>query len=149
MLISVPVMLKPGASIPNRATEGSSGFDLRAHLDCPQVLPSLGRMIVPTGLSISLPEGYEAQVRPRSGLAAKRGITVINSPGTIDSDYRGEIGVILVNLSTDPFLVEPGERIAQLIFAKVEVPFLALSTVCGELLQTDRGAGGFGSTGTH
>ncbi len=130
--------------VPAYATELSAGMDLKANITEPVVLDSLERAMIPTGLFIELPEGYEAQIRPRSGLAAKFGVTVANSPGTIDADYRGEIKVILVNLSKERFVVNPGERIAQMVIAKYE-------KICweevGELGQTERGAGGFGSTG--
>ena len=132
-------------SLPHYETASSAGMDLRANLDLPVTLKPLERAIIKTGLFIELPKGYEAQVRPRSGLAAKKGITVLNAPGTIDADYRGEIGVILVNLSNEEFTVEDGERIAQLVIAKHEraewVQVTALS-------ETSRGEGGFGSTGT-
>ncbi|MFY7743661.1 MAG: dUTP diphosphatase [Flavobacterium sp.] len=130
--------------LPNYETIASAGMDLRANLSEPITLKSLERTIVKTGLFIELPMGYEAQVRPRSGLAAKKGITVLNSPGTVDADYRGEIGVILVNLSTDDFIIENGERIAQLIIAKHE---RAEWIEVEELSETSRGNGGFGSTG--
>lgn len=130
--------------LPAYETLASAGMDLRAQLDEPITLQPLGRAIIKTGLFIELPVGYEAQVRPRSGLAAKKGITVLNSPGTIDADYRGEIGVILVNLSQEPFVVENGERIAQLVIAKHERAEWIEVT---ELSETSRGAGGFGSTG--
>ncbi len=130
--------------LPNYETIASAGMDLRANLAEPITLKSLERTIVKTGLFIELPIGYEAQVRPRSGLAAKKGVTVLNSPGTVDADYRGEIGVILVNLSKDDFIIENGERIAQLIIAKHE---RAEWLVVSELTETSRGAGGFGSTG--
>lgn len=130
--------------LPAYETNASAGMDLRANLTEPVVLKPLERAIVPTGLFIELPVGYEAQVRPRSGLAAKKGITVLNSPGTVDADYRGEIGVILVNLSADPFIVENGERIAQLVIARHERAEWVEAT---ELTETSRGAGGFGSTG--
>ena len=129
---------------PAYATPQSAGVDLRAHLEEPVVLKPLERAMVPTGLYIALPAGFEAQVRPRSGLAAKHGITVLNTPGTIDADYRGEIRVILVNLSDQPFEVVPGERIAQMVIARHEqVQWEEVS----ELDATERGAGGFGSTG--
>jgi dUTP pyrophosphatase len=131
-------------ALPNYETIASAGMDLRANLTEPVTLQPLGRAIVKTGLFIELPIGYEAQVRPRSGLAAKKGITVLNSPGTVDADYRGEIGVILVNLSNEAFVVENGERIAQLIIAKHE---RAEWNEVQELSETSRGAGGFGSTG--
>ena len=130
--------------LPNYETLASAGMDLRANLSEPIVLKPLERAIVKTGLFIELPMGYEAQVRPRSGLAAKKGITVLNSPGTVDADYRGEIGVILVNLSNEPFTTENGERIAQLIIAKHE---RAEWILVDNLSETERGAGGFGSTG--
>ena len=129
---------------PAYATEQSAGVDLKANIQEPVELGSLERKLIPTGLYISLPKGYEAQVRPRSGLALKHGISVLNTPGTIDADYRGEIGVILVNLSKEPFVINPGERIAQMVIAKHE-------TVEWEEVEsldvTARGAGGFGSTG--
>ncbi|WP_297517840.1 dUTP diphosphatase [Flavobacterium sp.] len=130
--------------LPAYETLASAGMDLRAQLSEPIMLQPLGRAIIKTGLFIELPIGYEAQVRPRSGLAAKKGITVLNSPGTVDADYRGEIGVILVNLSQEPFVVENGERIAQLIIAKHE---RAEWIEVDALSETSRGAGGFGSTG--
>ena len=129
---------------PAYATPLSAGVDLKACLDSPVVLKPLQRMLVPTGLFIALPEGYEAQVRPRSGLALKHGITVLNPPGTVDADYRGEIKVILVNLSEEPFEIVPGERIAQMVIARHE----QAQWEEAELLdETQRGAGGFGSTG--
>ena len=129
---------------PSYATVNSAGVDLKANIEEPIVLEPLQRAIVPTGLKIALPEGTEAQVRPRSGLAAKHGITVLTSPGTIDADYRGEIGVILVNLSDKAFIVNPGERIAQMVVARYErVEWDEVA----ELDSTDRGEGGFGSTG--
>ena len=131
-------------ALPAYATALSAGMDLRACLTEPVVLRPLERAMVPTGLFIALPEGYEAQIRPRSGLAAKKGITVLNSPGTVDADYRGEIRVILVNLSNEDFTVEPGERIAQMVIAKHErVEWDEVEV----LDETVRGAGGFGSTG--
>ena len=129
---------------PSYATELSAGVDLKACLEAPVVLEPLQRMLVPTGLFIALPAGYEAQVRPRSGLAIKHGITVLNSPGTVDADYRGEIKVILVNLSQEPFQIVPGERIAQMVIARHEQAQLEQVEV---LEETTRGAGGFGSTG--
>jgi dUTP pyrophosphatase len=124
----------------------AAGMDLRANLDKPITIKSLERAIIPTGLFLELPEGFEAQVRPRSGLAAKKGITVLNSPGTIDADYRGEIKVILVNLSNEDFIIEDGERIAQMVVAKHESVEWEIAV---ELLETKRGAGGFGSTGIN
>lgn len=130
--------------MPSYATIFSAGMDLRANLDSPIVLQPLERTLVPTGLYIALPEGYEAQVRPRSGLAIKKGITVLNSPGTIDADYRGEVCVILVNLSKEPFTITDGERIAQMVVARHEQVEWRECEVLGE---TERGAGGFGHTG--
>ncbi|MEM8927363.1 MAG: dUTP diphosphatase [Bacteroidota bacterium] len=132
-------------SLPHYETGASAGMDLRANISEAITLKPLERAIVKTGLFMELPSGYEAQVRPRSGLAAKRGITVLNAPGTIDADYRGEIGVILVNLSNDDFTVEDGERIAQMVIAKHE---RAEWVEVDELSETSRGEGGFGSTGT-
>ncbi len=130
--------------LPRYKTRHAAGLDLVANLKEPITLKPLERTLVPTGLSIEIPEGYEAQVRPRSGLALKKGITCLNSPGTIDADYRGEIGVILANISNKPFVVEDGDRIAQLVFAKHET--ISWETV-EQLSETDRGEGGFGSTG--
>ena len=132
-------------SLPHYETEASAGMDLRANITENIVLKPLERTIVKTGLFIELPIGYEAQVRPRSGLAAKKGITVLNAPGTIDADYRGEIGVILVNLSNEPFTIENGERVAQLVVAKHE---RVTWTPVEKLSDSTRGVGGFGSTGT-
>ncbi|HNP47594.1 MAG TPA: dUTP diphosphatase [Bacteroidia bacterium] len=130
--------------LPAYETAHAAGMDLRANLNSPVVLKPLERTLVPTGLFIELPVGFEAQVRPRSGLAAKKGITVLNSPGTIDADYRGEIKVILVNLSNEEFVIENGERVAQLVIAKHEhIRWEQVS----ELAETERGSGGFGSTG--
>ena len=142
--MNVEIINKSKHQIPTYETEGSAGMDLRANLNEPVILKPLERAIIKTGLFIALPQGYEAQVRPRSGLAAKKGITVLNSPGTVDADYRGEIGVILVNLSNDEFTLNDGERIAQLVIAKHErVNWQEVSV----LDETERGAGGFGSTG--
>lgn len=143
--MTVKIINKSQHELPNYETIASAGMDIRANLTEKIVLNSLERTIVKTGLFIELPIGFEAQVRPRSGLAAKKGITVLNSPGTIDADYRGEIGVILVNLSNEPFVIENGERIAQLIIAKHE---RAEWIEVQELSATSRGEGGFGSTGT-
>ena len=130
--------------LPAYETSASAGVDLRANLTDVIILKPLGRTLVKTGIFIEIPEGYEAQVRPRSGLALKKGITVLNSPGTIDADYRGEIGVILINLSNEDFVIENGERIAQLVFSSVEqAQWLKVET----LTETHRGEGGFGSTG--
>ena len=143
-MIKVSVQNESNFELPTYATKSSSGLDLKAVLESPVVLKPLERRIILTGLKIALPEGYEAQVRPRSGLAAKHGITVLNSPGTIDADYRGEIGVILVNLSNTSFTIQPRERIAQLVVTKFEkIDWLPTN----ELSATQRGDGGFGSTG--
>jgi len=142
--MTVKIVNRSGGALPAYATEHSAGMDLRACLEAPVTLAPLQRAIIPTGLFIALPPGFEAQVRPRSGLAAKHGITVLNSPGTIDADYRGELKVILVNLSQDPFDIVPGERIAQLVVARHErVEWAEVET----LDETARGTGGFGSTG--
>ena len=142
--MKIQIINKSQHDLPNYETIASAGMDLRANLTEPIELKPLERAIVKTGLFIELPSGYEAQVRPRSGLAAKKGITVLNSPGTVDADYRGEIGVILVNLSNENFVVENGERIAQLIIAKHErAEWVSVET----LSETHRGEGGFGSTG--
>ena len=142
--MTIKIINKSQHDLPSYETIASAGMDLRANLEQSIELKPLERVIVKTGLFIELPIGYEAQVRPRSGLAAKNGITVLNSPGTIDADYRGEIGVILVNLSADDFIIKNGERIAQLIIAKHE---RADWTSVQELSETSRGEGGFGSTG--
>ena len=142
--MNIKIINKSQHALPNYETIASAGMDLRANINEPITLNPLERAIVKTGLFIELPIGYEAQVRPRSGLAAKKGITVLNSPGTVDADYRGEIGVILVNLSNETFVVENGERIAQLIIAKHE---RAEWIEVQELSETSRGEGGFGSTG--
>jgi dUTP pyrophosphatase len=142
--MKVQIINKSHHALPAYATGLSAGMDLRANITEPIVLKPLQRCLVPTGLSIALPEGYEAQVRPRSGLALKKGITVLNSPGTIDADYRGEIGVILVNLSDAEFVIEDGERIAQMVVARYEqVEWEAVET----LSETERGEGGFGHSG--
>ncbi|MGB0976658.1 MAG: dUTP diphosphatase [Prolixibacteraceae bacterium] len=143
-MTSVKIINKSSNDLPNYGTYASAGMDLRANLEQPITLAPLQRTLIPTGLFIELPVGYEAQVRPRSGLAIKHGISVLNSPGTIDADYRGEICIILVNLSNDPFVIQHGERIAQMVVAKHE------SVVWEEvevLNDTDRGEGGFGHTG--
>ena len=142
--MKVKVVNKGGNALPQYATPSSAGMDVRAAIDAPIVLKPLQRAMVPTGLFLEIPVGYEVQVRPRSGLAAKKGITVLNAPGTIDADYRGEINVILVNLSPDDFTVEPGERIAQLVLARHEVIEWEEADA---LSETSRGEGGFGSTG--
>ena len=142
--MNVQIINKSKHETPNYETEGSAGMDLRANIDAAITLKPLERAIIKTGLFIALPRGFEAQVRPRSGLAAKKGISVLNSPGTVDADYRGEIGVILVNLSNVDFIVNDGERIAQLIIAKHERVNWEEVLVLDE---TERGSGGFGSTG--
>ena len=143
-MITVKVVNKGHQQLPAYATPQSAGMDLRANLDGPVVLKPLERKLIKTGLYIALPEGYEAQVRPRSGLALKHGITVINTPGTIDADYRGEVGVCLINLSQEDFVVNDGERIAQMVIAKHEQGDFV---VVEELDETERGAGGYGHTG--
>jgi dUTP pyrophosphatase len=142
--MKVQIINKSKHATPNYETEGAAGMDLRANIEEAITLNPLERAIIKTGLFIALPVGFEAQVRPRSGLAAKKGITVLNSPGTVDADYRGEIGVILVNLSNAAFVINDGERVAQLIIAKHErVQWKEVEV----LSETERGAGGFGSTG--
>ena len=142
--MKVQVINKSKHPLPQYATSLSAGMDLRANLESPIVLKPLQRCLVPTGIYMALPEGYEAQVRPRSGLAIKKGISVLNSPGTIDADYRGEVCVILVNLSTEDFVIEDGERIAQMVIARHEqVEWCEVEV----LSSTERGAGGFGHTG--
>ena len=143
-MITVPIINESPYDLPSFATVNSAGVDLRANSASPITLGPLERTIIGTGIKMALPEGFEAQVRPRSGLAAKHGLSVLNAPGTIDADYRGEIGVILVNLSNEPFTIQPGERIAQLVIAKYEQVRWNLQDT---LDTTERGAGGFGSTG--
>ena len=143
-MTTVPIINESPFDLPSFATANSAGVDLRAKIANSVTLGALERVIIGTGLKIALPEGYEAQVRPRSGLAAKHGISVLNAPGTIDADYRGEIGVILVNLSNEPFTIHPGERIAQLVLAQYEQVEWKLQET---LDTTERGSGGFGSTG--
>jgi dUTP pyrophosphatase len=142
--MEIKVINKSKHQLPAYATESSAGMDIRANISEPITLAPMQRCLVPTGLYISLPQGYEAQVRPRSGLALKKGVTVLNSPGTVDADYRGEIGVILVNLSNEPFVIEDGERIAQMVIARHEQ---AVWVEVDTLDETDRGDGGFGHTG--
>lgn len=144
--MKVQIINKSKHALPEYATEQSAGVDLRANVNEPITMQPLERKLIPTGLFISLPKGYEAQVRPRSGLAIKKGITVLNSPGTIDADYRGEICVILINLSKEPFVIEDGERIAQMVIARHEQAEWEEVQVLDE---TERGAGGFGHTGKH
>lgn len=144
MSIQVRIRNISGQPLPGYATDGSAGMDLRAWLPEPVELQSLERRLIPTGIFIELPQGYEAQVRPRSGLAVKQGITCLNSPGTIDSDYRGEIKIVLINLSSEPQVLAPGDRIAQMVVQKVErVSWQPVES----LTETSRSEGGFGSTG--
>ena len=145
-MTKIRIINRGSQQLPAYATPQSAGMDLRANIEDPITLRPLERRIVPTGLYIALPEGYEAQVRPRSGLALKHGITVLNSPGTIDSDYRGEIGVLLINLSDTPFLINAGERIAQMVVARHEQAELI---EVEELDDTELGAGGYGHTGVE
>ena len=141
---SIAIINRSGNDLPEYATPGSSGLDLRASLSAPESIEPMERKLIPTGLFLQIPIGMEAQVRPRSGIAFKQGITCLNSPGTIDADYRGEIKVLLINLSTETQMITPGERIAQLVFAPVlQVNLIAVN----ELEETLRGAGGFGHTG--
>ena len=143
--MKIQIINKSKHALPQYATALSAGMDLRANIDTPILLKPMQRKLVPTGLYIALPEGFEAQIRPRSGLALKKGITLLNTPGTIDADYRGEIGVIVVNLSEEDFIIEDGERIAQMVIASYEKAVWEEVEVLGE---TERGDGGFGHTGT-
>lgn len=143
-MLEVKIINRGHQPLPSYATEQSAGMDLRANIDEPIVLKPMQRTIVKTGLFMALPPGYEAQVRPRSGLALKHGITVLNSPGTIDADYRGEIGVLLINLGDKDFVINDGERIAQMVIAKHETVTFSLTE---SLDETERGAGGYGHTG--
>ena len=145
-MISINIRNQSSNELPDYATNGAAGMDIRAHLSEAVTLQPLERRLIPTGLFLEIPLGYEVQIRPRSGLAYKHGITVLNSPGTIDSDYRGEVGVLLVNLSNEAFVIENGERVAQMVVAAHEQ---ASWKEVSELSDTDRGAGGFGSTGKH
>ena len=142
--MKVKIINKSQNPLPHYATSGSAGMDLRANITEAIILQSLERKVVPTGLFMELPVGYEAQIRPRSGLAIKKGLSIPNSPGTIDSDYRGEIGVILINLSATPITIEPSERIAQMVIAKYEVIDWVETS---ELAESERSTGGYGSTG--
>ena len=142
--MKIRIVNKSKHELPQYATPLSAGLDLRANIDAPIILGPMERCLVPTGLFMALPAGYEAQVRPRSGLALKKGITVLNSPGTIDADYRGEVCIILVNLSTEPFTIEDGERVAQMVIARHEQ---AEWEVTDALDETERGEGGFGHSG--
>lgn len=143
--MKIQIINKSKHVLPQYATALSAGMDLRANIDTPILLKPMQRKLVPTGLYIALPEGFEAQIRPRSGLALKKGITLLNTPGTIDADYRGEIGVIVVNLSEEDFIIEDGERIAQMVIVRYEKAEWEEVEVLGE---TERGDGGFGHTGT-
>ena len=143
-MIKIQVVNRGHQQLPTYATPQSAGMDLRANLDAPITLHPMERRLIPTGLHIALPEGYEAQVRPRSGLALKHGLTVLNTPGTIDADYRGEIGVVLINLSTEDFVVNDGERIAQMVISHHEQGDFV---VVEQLDETERGEGGYGHTG--
>ena len=145
-MTKIKIINKSKHQLPNYATSQSAGMDIRANIESPITLKPMERALIPTGLFIALPEGVEAQVRPRSGLALKKGITVLNSPGTIDADYRGEIGVILINLSTEDFTINDGDRIAQMIIAKYET---AEFNVVEQLDETERGDGGYGHTGEN
>lgn len=142
--VEIKIVNTSGNNIPEYATEGAAGMDLRAWLAEPLVLEPMERKMIPTGLFFEIPEGYEVQVRPRSGMAIKHGITCLNSPGTVDSDYRGEIKIILINLSTEPHTINSGDRIAQMVVAKVEK---AIFQTVDQLQSTTRGQGGFGHTG--
>ncbi|MCH5307014.1 MAG: dUTP diphosphatase [Prevotella sp.] len=143
-MVTIQVVNRGHQQLPKYATSQSAGMDLRANLDEPVTLRPMERRLIPTGLHIALPEGYEAQVRPRSGLALKHGLTVLNAPGTIDADYRGEIGVVLINLSTEDFIIHDGERIAQMVIARHEQgEFVTVE----QLDETERGEGGYGHTG--
>ena len=146
MLVHISIVNKSPHQLPNYQTTGSSGMDLRAWLPEPVMLQPMERRLIPTGLYMALPEGYEAQIRPRSGLAIKRGLSLVNTPGTIDSDYRGEIMVPVINLSSEVQKLSDGERIAQMIIARYEKAEWVLSEA---LEETERGAGGFGHSGTH
>ena len=145
-MVEVKIVNTSNNDLPNYATEGAAGMDLRAAIPEPLSLENMQRLLVPTGMSIELPEGYEAQVRPRSGLAIKQGITCLNSPGTIDSDYRGEIKIVLVNLSGELQIIQPGDRIAQLVLQKVEKIHWKQVSILKETLRNE---GGFGSTGKN
>ncbi len=142
--MKIKIINRSHHELPSYATEGSAGMDLRANLEAPFILKSQARALIPTGLYIALPQGYEAQIRPRSGLALKKGIGLLNSPGTIDSDYRGEIGIIMINLSDEDFIINDGERIAQMVIARYEQ---AEWSRVESLDETERGTGGFGHTG--
>jgi len=144
-MVEIKIVNRGGQQLPAYATAQSAGMDIRADIEAPVTLRPLERRLIPTGLFIALPDGYEAQMRPRSGMALKHGITVVNSPGTIDADYRGELGVALINLSPDDFTVQPGDRIAQMVITRYEKATL---TPVEQLDDTERGEGGYGHTGT-
>lgn len=146
MLIDIPVIAKEGASLPEYASSGAAGADVRAYLQEPMTLAPHSSAMIPTGLHFEIPEGFEIQVRPRSGLAFKSQVTVLNTPGTIDADYRGEVKILLINHGESPFVVEPGMRIAQLVVAPVAA---AQFLPADALAESARGAGGFGHTGVH
>lgn len=139
------VKLDERAVLPDYKTEGAAGADLYACIDAPIILESLARTVIPTGLAMAIPEGFEVQIRPRSSLTSKHGITILNTPGTIDNDYRGEVGLIVANLSPDPYTIEPGERLAQMVLARFSI---ATWNVVDKLDETVRGDGGYGSTGS-
>tara|TARA_B100001175_G_C19262510_1_gene520150 strand:- start:9 stop:446 length:438 start_codon:yes stop_codon:yes gene_type:complete len=145
-MIKLPIINNSHYDLPSYSTKQSSGLDLRANILEKIILAPFDRKLIPTGLSISIPEGYEAQVRPRSGLSIKNGITVLNSPGTIDSDYRGDIGVILINLSKESYTIKPGDRVAQIVFSKYEKIEWG---IVSDLPNSNRGKSGFGSTGKN
>ena len=147
-IVEVQVFVEPGAQVPAQATPGAAGLDLCAHIDVPCELPGRAWARIPTGLRLAIPDKYEGQVRPRSGLAAKHGVTTLNAPGTIDSDFRGEIEILLVNESTSTYTIKPGERIAQLVIAPVPQVRLSVVESVDALGSTVRGEGGFGSTGS-
>lgn len=144
-MVEIKIVNRGGQQLPAYATQQSAGMDIRADIKEPITLRPLERRLIPTGLFIALPDGYEAQMRPRSGMALKHGITVVNTPGTIDADYRGELGVALINLSAEEFTIQPGDRIAQMVIARYEKATL---TPVDQLDDTERGAGGYGHTGT-
>lgn len=145
-LVDIPILTSEGAAVPEYSSLAASGADIKAHIAQPIQLQAGERVLVPTGLKFAIPLGYEIQVRPRSGLALKNGITVLNTPGTIDADYRGELGIILINLSREEFIIQPGMRIAQIVLAPVvQARFVPTAT----LSETVRGVNGFGHTGTH
>lgn len=146
MQLTINLINHSSNPLPEYATEGSAGMDIRANLTETITLNSLERQLIPTGIFMEIPVGYEVQIRPRSGLAVKNGITCLNTPGTIDSDYRGEVKVLLINLSNEPHIIQHGDRIAQMVVAAVQQPILRLVQ---ELNETERGTGGFGHTGTR